>query len=537
MIAMLLVLAFCSGLLFRKLGQPPLLGYLIAGFVANAMGLGDVESLAPIADIGVTMLLFTIGLKLRTAELIKPYIIAPALLHMLLVVPLTAGVILVLGLLYPPLSFDSVTPPWMLAFALSFSSTVFAIKMFDERGENSSFYASITIGVLVIQDVLAVIYLVLLSGNTPSVYALGLLLLPILARYWKPLLSRFLAAIGHGELQLLFGFLAALGTYEIFELLQLKGGLGALVAGVVIGAADNLRSRELYKRLVSFTNLFLIGFFLQIGFHGFPSVSMLLVAIALGALILFRPVIYFAQFTLFRLRARTAWLSGIGLFTYSEFGLIVASVAVSSGHIDNEWLVTLALAIAISFFLSTPVNNLAHKLYRRHADRLDAFEKEPRLAAEIIDQLGDARIVVLGMGRVGKGVFNTLNKAYPNAVIGVEEDTSRLQQLKENGFQCVHGDGTDRDFWERTGLVDREIVFVNLSNHRENLTVVTLARQLGYANTLAVPALFEDEKKELEELGCVSFNVYANVGSGFAEHVLAGTQLDDTSHSNSTSAG
>ncbi len=520
MIAILLVLAFCSGLLFRKLGQPPLLGYLIAGFVANAMGMGDIETLAPIADIGVTMLLFTIGLKLRTSELIKPYIIAPALLHMLMVVPFTAAVLLLFGLLYPPLAFDSVTPAWMLAFALSFSSTVFAIKMFDERGENSSFYASITIGVLVIQDVLAVIYLVLLSGNTPSVYALGLLLLPVLARFWKPMLSRFLAAIGHGELQLLFGFLAALGSYELFELLQLKGGLGALVAGVVIGAADNLRSRELYKRLVSFTNLFLIGFFLQIGFHGFPSISMLLVALLLGSLILFRPVIYFALFTVFRLRARTSWLAGIGLFTYSEFGLIVASVAVSSGHIDNEWLVTLALAIAISFFLSTPVNKMAHKLYRRHAERLDAYEKSPRLTEETIDQLGDASIVVLGMGRVGKGVYNTLNEARPGSVVGVEEDTSRLQQLRENGFHCVHGDATDRDFWERTVLADRGIIFVNLSNHRENLTVVKLARQLGYTQTLAVPALFEDEKKELEDLGCVSFNVFANIGSGFAAHVL-----------------
>ena len=271
MIAILLVLAFCSGLLFRKLGQPPLLGYLIAGFVANAMGMGDVETLAPIADIGVTMLLFTIGLKLRTSELIKPYIIAPALLHMLMVVPFTAAVLLLLGLLYPLLAFDSVTPAWMLAFALSFSSTVFAIKMFDERGENSSFYASITIGVLVIQDVLAVIYLVLLSGNTPSVYALGLLLLPVLARFWKPMLSRFLAAIGHGELQLLFGFLAALGSYELFELLQLKGGLGALVAGVVIGAADNLRSRELYKSF--FNRLFSSNRFpwLSVNFNAFGS--------------------------------------------------------------------------------------------------------------------------------------------------------------------------------------------------------------------------------------------------------------------------
>ena len=125
-----------------------------------------------------------------------------------------------------------------------------------------------------------------------------------------------------------------------------------------------------------------------------------------------------------------------------------------------------------------------------------------------------------GMGRVGKGVYNTLNAARPGSVVGVEEDTSRLQQLRENGFHCVHGDATDRDFWERTALADRGIIFVNLSNHRENLTVVKLARQLGYTQTLAVPALFEDEKKELEDLGCVSFNVFANIGSGFAAHVL-----------------
>lgn len=520
MTATLILFAFCAGLIFRKLGQPPLLGYLLAGFACHALGIGDIESLDPVADIGVTLLLFTIGLKLRARELIRPYILAPALLHMALMIPLTAAIIMLAGHFYSPLSFNSTLSAWMIAFALSFSSTVFAIKMFDERGQNASFYAVIAIGVLVIQDVLAVLYLVLLSGQKPSLYAAGLLLLPLTMGLWKPLLQRFFSILGHGELQLLFGFLAALGAYELFELLHLKGGLGALLAGVLIGSADNLRSRELYNRLVNYKNLFLIGFFLQIGFHGLPSIPMLIVAAVLGALILLRPVIYFSLFTLFRLRARTAWLSGISLFTYSEFGLIVASGAVASGHIDNEWLVTLALAIAMSFFISTPVNNAAHQLYRRHTKKLESYEKHPRLAAEEIEQLGDANMVVLGMGRVGKGVYNYLKDKCDADVIGVEEELTRSRESTELGFNCVHGDATDRDFWERTGLADRDAIFVSLSNHRENLSVVLLARELGYQNTLAVASRYEEEKSELEALGCISFNVYANVGTGFAEHVM-----------------
>jgi len=519
-LALLILFAFCAGLLFRKLGQPPLLGYLLAGFAAHALDIGNLDLLGPIADTGVTMLLFTIGLKLRITELVKPYIFGPAILHMLVVVPLTAAVIALIGHIYTPLSFGNNVSAWMLAFALSFSSTVFAIKMFEERGESSVFYASIAIGVLVLQDVLAVIYLVLLSSERPSLYAALLLLIPLTFKWWKTLVSRFMALVGHGELQLLFGFLVALGVYELFELLHLKGGLGALLAGALIGASDNKQSKVLYDRLANFKNLFLIGFFLQIGFYGSPSFPMLLVACLLGALILLRPLVYFTLMTLFRLRARTAWLAGIGLFTYSEFGLIVASAAVTSGHISSEWLVTLALAIAISFFISTPVNSIAHKLYRTHSGWFNTYQKPIRLAEEEIELLGNANIVVLGMGRVGKGVYRHLIDAGMNNIIGVEENLTRIDDLRDAGFRCVHGDASDRDFWERTGLASRELIFVSLSNHRENKSVADLARLCGFENTLAVSSYYEDEKIELEELGCISVNVYSNAGTGFAEHVL-----------------
>jgi len=240
-------------------------------------------------------------------------------------------------------------------------------------------------------------------------------------------------------------------------------------------------------------------------------------------LLVLRPVIYFALFTLMRLRSRTAALAGIGLSTYSEFGLIVAAIAASEGIISSEWLVTLALAIALSFVVATPINKTVHTFYRKWSEKLKPYEKE-RLPEEEIEQLGDADIVVLGMGRIGFGAYQFLHQQYGDRVVGVEERYARAVELREQGVNCVHGDASDRDFWEETGLARRQLILASLSNHRENLLVVSLAKGLGFNQQLAITARFEDERQELEELGCITFNVYADVGRGFAEDVMAGVE-------------
>lgn len=515
-IAVILACAFVSGLGFRHIGYPPLLGYLITGFVCAALGFGSASQLAPIADLGITMLLFTIGLKLRVDVLMKRYILVPALVHMVVVIPLTAAVIMLCGVFFTVLSFDNAAAPWTLALALSFSSTVFAIKIFDERGEGQSFHAAIAIGVLVIQDVLAVVYLVLASGKLPSVWTLAFIPLALSGKLWIPALKRLMSQVGHGELQLLFGFAVALAGYELFELLHLKGGLGALVVGAVLAVADPARASELYKRLLNLKNLLLVGFFLQIGYAGIPSAEMFLVALALLAVLALRPVIYFTLFTFFRLRARTATLAGIALTTYSEFGLIVAAIAAAEGWITNEWLVTLALAIALSFFVATPLNKQVHRWFRSVRNQLLKHEKQ-RLPEEHIEKIENARVVLLGMGRVGRGAYRFLTEEYGDTVVGVEENYERTEDLKTQGFRCVHGDASDRDFWERAGVTDCEMLLVSLSSHREHLAVVNLARELGFDGTIAVTTGFNDEREQLEALGCVAFNLYADVGRGFAE--------------------
>ena len=517
--ATVLILAFCAGLVFRRIGYPPLLGYLLTGFICAGFEIGSASELSTIADLGITLLLFTIGLKLRLDVLTKRYIMTPAILHILLVVPLTAAVIMLASLFYVPLTFESWSAPWTLAFALSFSSTVFAIKIFDERGEGQSFHASITIGVLVIQDVLAVIYLVVASGRVPSLWILAIVAFILIHRLWIPQFRKLLHYIGHGELQMLFAISLALGAYELFELVHLKGGLGALVAGALLGFGDQSCAAELYKRLVSLKNLLLVGFFLQIGYAGVPSTEMLLVAVSLSLVLLLRPIIYFALFTQFSLRARTATLAGIALTTYSEFGLIVAAIAAAEGWVSNEWLVTLALAIALSFFIATPINKQVHRWYRTLSSKLLVYEK-PRLPEERIEKIKNARVVLLGMGRVGQGAYHHLTEHYGNAVVGVDEKYERAEILQEKGIRCVHGDASDRDFWEQTGVVNCELILVSLSSHREHLSVVKLARELDFKGTIAVTTRFHDELIELREMGCVAFNLYTDVGRGFAETVI-----------------
>ena len=138
-------------------------------------------------------------------------------------------------------------------------------------------------------------------------------------------------------------------------------------------------SSELYSSLIGLKDLLLIGFFLQIGFYGLPEAHMWYVAMALSLLIFLRPLIYFGLFVLFKLRARTALLAGAGLFNYSEFGLIVAAYAVSSGALSGEWLTTIALALTLSFFIATPLNTRIHQLYAQFGNRLQKLERAERL--------------------------------------------------------------------------------------------------------------------------------------------------------------
>jgi predicted Kef-type K+ transport protein len=328
--AVVLLLALLAGLLARRLALPPLVGFLIAGFSIPVVAqywelLADLD-FEPFAEIGVTLLLFSIGLKLNFRSLLRPYIWGVAGIHMALSVILVFVLLVVLkwlGWLF--LSELGTSQFLLIGFALSFSSTVFAVKVLEERGELSSFHGRIAIGILVVQDILAVLYLSLSGDKVPELTApLVLLLVPL-----RPLLIRFLVACGHGELLVLAGFAFALGGAALFEVVGLKGDLGALFVGVLL--SSHSKATEVSKALLNFKDLLLLAFFLIIGQSGLPSGDGWLMVLVVCLAITFKPLLYYLLFTRFRLRARTALFSSLVLNNYSEFGLIVMAVAIKSG--------------------------------------------------------------------------------------------------------------------------------------------------------------------------------------------------------------
>jgi glutathione-regulated potassium-efflux system ancillary protein KefC len=194
-----LLAALILGLLAQRLKLPPLIGFLAAGFLLHALGEQGGDILRGATNLGIELLLFTIGLKFRPASFLSPAVWAGAPLHMLVTC-------LLIGALFSTVTVGIfMTQDWatalILAFALSFSSTVLAVKLFEERGEMRARHALVAVGILIIQDLLAVGFLLFANESPPTIWAFALLLLPLI----RPALLWLLKVAGHDEMLVLFG--------------------------------------------------------------------------------------------------------------------------------------------------------------------------------------------------------------------------------------------------------------------------------------------------------------------------------------------
>ena len=512
-----ILFAFACGFGIKQIGLPPLIGYLAAGFLLNLYGVEMTGGLQEIANIGVTLMLFTIGLKLNIRDLLKPEIWGGTLSNASLWTLLFTGLALFLGTLSAPYFSDlSLQSAALLAFALSFSSTVCVIKMLEESGEMSTRHGRFSIGILVMQDVIAVVFLVLAEGKVPSIWALllpGLLLL-------RPLFGRVLTMSGHGELLILSGFMFALGAYELFYLVNIKGDLGALLFGVLLSRHE--KAVELSRSLLNFKDIFLVGFFLSIGLVALPDLSMMVTAVLLVPLLLFKLVMFYFLFLRFRLRARTGSLSSLLLTNYSEFGLIVMVVGVDLGLIGKEWLVILALAISISFAITCAYYHHAHTTYARFRDVLHRLESDRLLNEDTFEQPESAEILIVGTGRIGVGAYRALHGELGDRVWAMDANHDRIQQQLEQGMHVFVGDGESADLWERMDVSRIRLVLIATPATEDVRNITEQLQFAGYEGKIAAIARFEDDRETLLGYGIDKvFNFFVEAGVGFAEDSLS----------------
>ncbi|MBX7433140.1 cation:proton antiporter [Mycobacterium sp. Y57] len=519
-VAIYLVITFGLGGLALALRLPPLVGFLAAGFVINALNVEHVPQLEILADLGVTLLLFAIGLKLDVRILLRREVWLTTSAHMVISVVL-GGVVLWLAAVagLAMLVGQSMQTIALLAFALSFSSTVFVVKVLEERGESHALYGRVAIGILVMQDIVAVVFLTATSGHLPSPWALALVGLWPLTR----VLRRIWSKLGHGEMQSLFGIVMALVPgYALFSAVGLKGDLGALVIGVLL--ASHPASSELARSLFHIKELLLVGFFVSIGLTGLPDLPTIVIAVLMVALLPFKAAGYVVLLALMKLRYRTALLAGLSLMNYSEFGLIVVSVGVSAGMLAPAWLVEISIAVALSFVASALVNGRGHLMVEKIAARLPAQNLATLHPEERPLDAGDAEVVVIGMGRVGFAAYQRMTDHYGLRVVGVDYDGPRIGRLKESGLNVIEGDATDLDFWNRMQRSDSvRIAVLAMPRHGANVTALECLRVSGFSGQVAAVARYDDEVQWAKDHGVdIAFNVYAGAGLELADQVASG---------------
>ena len=313
-----------------------------------------------------------------------------------------------------------------------------------------------------------------------------------------------------------FSQLLAFSGAELFELLGLKAHLGALVVAVLV--SSHPKAAELSKSLLSFKDLFLIGFFLSIGFTALPTMDMLGAALIMAIALPIKAGLFFLWLTRLKLRARTSFLTALSLANYSEFGLIVCSISVTQGLLSQEWLIIMALGVALSFVFSSAANTLSHRLYGRWAVPLKRFENPIRLAEDHFDQPGQVAVLVVGMGRVGTGAYDILQNEMSKTVCGIDMDRNRANSHSQAGRHVIYGDAEDPDFWSDINFEGIQLTMFAMPNFHDIQEAQNQIQLAGYKGKTAAIARYKDEEQKLLSAGVDEvFNFYAEAGAGFAD--------------------
>lgn len=500
--------AYFMGLAASRIMLPPLVGYLLAGYVLHALDFSPLTALPHIADIGIELLLFTVGLKIKPRSLIRSEVLSVGGWHLLIV----AG--------FSTLTFfwldQHITGGLILGISLAFSSTVLAIKVLEDNGELSSFHGRDVLSILILQDLIAIALLAFTDGHQPTPWALELLVIP----FMRPIAYRLLEASRNEELRLLLGVTMALAGGVFAEHLDISADIGALLTGIMLGGHS--KTEDIAHKLWSLKELFLVAFFLQIGLNNLPTQQEALTALALLAWLPLQGGLFFVLFIMAGLRARTAFVSSLALTTYSEFALITTAAAVNSGLLAQEWQAIISLTVAGSLAIAAPLNRYSHILFAWLEPVLTRFERKQRQPHldRIPETIGAAEWLVIGMGRTGTSAYMAL-QGQEKRVVGFDADPTVVEIHLAKNRRVVYGDSEDTELWNGLPLNKIKGVILTLPEFNIRCSATTQLRNLGFQGTIGTIYYYDDEQLELMRLGA-SYVIHplAEAGNQMAEHML-----------------
>ena len=519
-IAWLLLAASIVGLIGAALRQPVIVSFIAVGIAAAAFVDSSPDTTSQIrflAELGVAILLFLVGLKLdwRLVRTLGPVALATGLGQ----VAFTAGIGFLIGL---ALGLDAVTSLYV-AVALTFSSTIIIVKLLTDKRELETLHGRIALGFLIVQDIVVVVAMVILSTfgigaeGGGAAADIGMVVLSVVAvvavlvvfvRYLADRVTTRLAKTPDLLTITAIGWAAAAAA--VGDTIGLGKELGGLAAGVSLGSTPY---RDMISaRLSALRDFLLLFFFLSIGaLLDFSSIGQdLFKALVFSLFVLIgNPLIVIVIMAWMGYRARTGFLAGLTVAQISEFSLIFMAIGLSLGHVDQSavGLVTLVglVTIAISVYMIT----YSHPLYEWAKPFLRAFDFGHRreAAADIGRKGQDAEIIVFGLGRFGGRLLRRLEDA-GFSVLGVDLDPHAVRRWAAQGYAVRYGDVTEPEFWTELPLASARWLVLSVPYGAILLTetdarsgLMSAIRTHRFGGRVAITVRDDDEARRIGESG------------------------------------
>lgn len=506
-----IIAAAIFGFVARALAQPPIVGYLFAGLVLTLLGVFTAEQkpvLQTMAQLGVTLLLFLIGLEMNLRELasIGRVVILGGLGQIIFT---SAAGFFIASLL----GFGTVEALY-IAVALTFSSTIVIVKLLSEKKDLDSLYGKIAVGFLLVQDIAAILTLVFLSGFQVQTFETltffwvlvkGVVLLFLVYFLSKFVLTKVFDRVATTSVELLFVASIAwmLGIASLVSIPQVgfTPEIGGLLAGVAL--ANSSAHLQIASRVKPLRDFFITIFFLLLGTS---MVVGLAPQVALPALVLSLfviiggPLIVLGLLGMLGHKKRTSFLAAITFAQVSEFSLILIVFGQKLGHVSELVVGLVTLVAVITMTTSTYLIMNAYKLYLLLAPHLGLFErKKIRESALAVNKQFANHVVLLGCDRLGKRVLPLLEKKEKDVVV-VDFNPRVVSALVAENHQAYYGDATDLETLGSLGLAQSRLVVSTTGSLEDNLIVLEYLASLEkrplsiFAAPTAVDALTLYEK-------------------------------------------
>ncbi len=514
-LALLLLLAATVGAIAVRLRQPLIVAFILVGMLAGPSALGLVEAHGEIdlfAQLGITILLFVVGLKLdlHLVRNLGPVALATGLGQ--LTFTIFFGYLIARGL-----GIEHITALYV-AIALTFSSTIIIVKLLSDKREIDSLHGRISMGFLIVQDIAVVIAMVLMSayGAGEGEGALGLAalllvlkmgaMLLVLAALMKYVLPRLLHVLANStELLLVFAIAWGAALASLGDMAGFSKEVGAFLAGFSL-ASTNYRE-AISSRLTSLRDFLLLFFFIDLGSKlelgtlgtAIPEAMALSIFVLIG-----NPLIVLAIMGYMGYRKRTGFLAGLTVAQISEFSIVFAALGVSLGHISIEAVGLITLVGLVTITASTYMILYSHPLYAFFKPWLGVFERHKpfrEMAFEGNRKLDkDAEVIVFGMGRFG-GRFAKVIHEQGVAVLGIDFDPEVTRTAKRRDIPIIFGDAEDPVMVETLPLSSTRWVVSTIIDLDLNLALIKALRQHGYDGQIAVTTHTAAEAKKLRHAG------------------------------------